>query len=58
MGKDEADGMTDDDSSGFDSAVSSTQECGAASAGGYLCDSPAAKTRTKPVSGRSRCRFC
>ena len=45
-GKEEVDGMEDDDSSGFDSAVSSNQECGAVS-NGIPCESPAA--RMKPV---------
>ncbi len=37
--KDEVDGMEEDDSSGFDSAISSNQDCGAA----VTCDSPAAR---------------
>ena len=46
VGKDDVDGMEDDDSSGFDSAVSSNQDCGAA-VNAYPCESPAA--RAKPV---------
>ena len=39
--KDEVDAMEDDDSSGFDSAVSSNQDC---LGSGAACDSPAART--------------
>ena len=48
VGKDNVDAMEDDDSSGFDSAVSSNQGCGAAQ-DAFPNESPAA--RAKPVFG-------